>query len=134
MLPKMATKSQSRTNYSPTRTEAAAQRKAEGVAIMTFGIEQPILGVRCLKTVVKSVDVVHAPTARWYRRHAGSQTGAGTLAALGHRNIGFVSGPADLRSAQMRVAAFKQSLAECGSRMRNTVVAMNMASTQDHWR
>ena len=36
------------------------------------------------------------------------------LAALGHRNIAFITGPARLHSAQSRLAAFSKSLTECG--------------------
>jgi DNA-binding LacI/PurR family transcriptional regulator len=112
----------SSTNYSPTRMESCIrrmlQRKAEGVAIMTFGIEQPILKKLYDRNVpVVFVDVgpnvANVKTVK-VDYHAGIRQGVQHLAALGHRNIGFVSGPADLRSAQMRVAAFKQSLAECG--------------------
>jgi len=115
----------SSTNYSPTRMESCIrrmlQRKAEGVAIMTFGIEQPILK----KLYDRNVPVVFVDVGPNVSNvkivkvdyHAGIRQGVQHLAALGHRNIGFVSGPSDLRSAQMRVSAFKQSLAECGIKL-----------------
>jgi len=46
--------------------------------------------------------------------HHGIRQGVQHLAALGHRSISFVSGPMKLHSAQSRVAAFLQSLKECG--------------------
>jgi LacI family transcriptional regulator len=46
--------------------------------------------------------------------HHGIRQGVQHLAALGHRNIAFISGPPRLHSAQSRVAAFSRSLKECG--------------------
>jgi DNA-binding LacI/PurR family transcriptional regulator len=45
--------------------------------------------------------------------HHGIREGVQHLAALGHRDIAFVSGPKRLHSAQSRIAAFSKSLAEC---------------------
>src|SRR5258708_40368895 len=42
------------------------------------------------------------------------QQGVQHLAALGHRKIGFISGPKRLHSAQSRLSAFTSSLNECG--------------------
>jgi LacI family transcriptional regulator len=44
----------------------------------------------------------------------GIRQGVQHLAALGHRNIAFISGPMRLHSAQSRRAAFSKSLNECG--------------------
>jgi LacI family transcriptional regulator len=46
--------------------------------------------------------------------HHGIRQGVQHLAALGHRDILFISGPVRLHSAQSRVDAFLQSLSECG--------------------
>jgi DNA-binding LacI/PurR family transcriptional regulator len=46
--------------------------------------------------------------------HRGIRQGVQHLAALGHRNISFVSGPERLHSAQSRVSAFLKAMQECG--------------------
>jgi LacI family transcriptional regulator len=86
----------SSTNYDPIRMSHCIrrmlERKVEGVAIMTFGLEEPL-----------KVDY-----------HHGIRKAVQHLAALGHRNIAFVSGPMRLHSAQSRLAAFSKSMQECG--------------------
>jgi LacI family transcriptional regulator len=112
----------SSTNYDPKRMELCIrrllQRKAEGVAILTFGIEQPLfekLADRNIPLVfvdagpdrpdvsVLKIDYAH-----------GIRQGVQHLAALGHRKIGFISGPLTLHSAQSRLAAFLNAVDECG--------------------
>ncbi len=112
----------SSTNYDPKRMEVCIrrllERKAEGVAIMTFGIEQPLfeqLAERNIPLVfvdagpdrpgvsVLKIDYAH-----------GIRQGVQHLAALGHRKIGFISGPMRLHSARSRSTAFRQALDECG--------------------
>jgi len=46
--------------------------------------------------------------------HHGIRQGVQHLAALGHRDIAFITGPMTLHSAQSRQAAFSTSLKECG--------------------
>lgn len=110
------------TNYDPERMKRCVrrlvERDAEGVAIMTFGIEEPLLDQLADRNVpmvfvdvaperpgisVLRVDYLH-----------GIRQGVQHLAALGHRNIGFVTGPLRLHSAQSRLAAFNNSMQECG--------------------
>jgi len=112
----------SSTNYDPKRMSHCIrrmlERKVDGVAVMTFGIEQPLLGQLAQRKVplvfidvgpdgpgisVIKVDYQH-----------GIRQGVQHLAALGHRNISFVRGPVGLHSAQSRLAAFSESLRECG--------------------
>jgi DNA-binding LacI/PurR family transcriptional regulator len=112
----------SSTNYDPKRMEVCIrrllERKAEGVAILTFGIEQPLfeqLAERNIPLVfvdtgpdrpgvsVLKVDYAH-----------GIRQGVQHLAALGHRKIGFISGPMRLHSARSRSEAFVHALEECG--------------------
>ena len=116
----------SSTNYDEIRMELCIlrmmQRKVEGVAVMTFGIDQPSLqklydcnvplafvdaGPERTNTTVVSIDY-----------HHGIRQGVQHLAALGHRKIGFVTGPLSLISAQVRVLAFKNAIAECGIELR----------------
>ena len=112
----------SSTNYDPRRMELCIrrmlERKAEGVAVMTFGIEQPIFE----KLIERDVPLVFVdagpdkPTVSLLKidyRH-GIRQGVQHLAALGHRKIAFITGPAELLSAQARLSAFRTSLAECG--------------------
>jgi DNA-binding LacI/PurR family transcriptional regulator len=110
----------SSTNYDPKRMSHCIrrmlERKVEGVAIMTFGIEEPLLDQLAKRNVplvfidigpkrpgisLLKVDYLH-----------GIRQGVQHLAALGHRNIAFISGPATLHSAQSRLAAFSTSLKE----------------------
>ena len=46
--------------------------------------------------------------------HHGIRQGVQHLAALGHRDIAFVSGPLRLHSAHSRLAAFHRAVQECG--------------------
>jgi LacI family transcriptional regulator len=46
--------------------------------------------------------------------HYGIRQGVQHLAALGHRNIAFVTGPLRLHSAHSRLSAFQRAVPECG--------------------
>ena len=106
------------TNYDPRKTEACVrrmlERKVDGVAIMTFGIEELLLdrfaqgdiptvfidlGPKNPRSSTLIVDYAH-----------GIDEGVQHLVGLGHRKIAFISGPLKLRSAQTRKAAFLASL------------------------
>ena len=110
------------TNYEPERMQRCirrmVERNAEGVAVMTFGIEQPLLDQLSDRNV-PLVFVDQAPTRSGMSvlkvdYHHGIRQGVQHLAALGHRRIAFVSGPLRLHSAQSRLAAFRKALGECG--------------------
>jgi len=94
------------------------ERKVEGVAVMTFGIEEPLLE-QLAKRKVPMVFIDVAPERPGISllkidyRH-GMLQGVQHLVALGHRDIAFITGPAKLHSAQSRTAAFSRSLKECG--------------------
>ncbi len=110
------------TNYDPKRWELCIrrmlERKAEGVAVMTFGIEGPLLE-QLAERNIPLVFIDTGPSSSLISllkvdyRH-GIRQGVQHLAALGHRNIGFISGPGPLSSAHARLEAFTQSLRECG--------------------
>ena len=94
------------------------ERKVEGVAVMTFGIEEPLLE-QLAKRKVPMVFIDVAPERPGISLlrvdyHHGIRQGVQHLAALGHRDIAFISGPKSLHSAQSRSAAFSKSLKECG--------------------
>src|SRR5438270_8959969 len=112
----------SSTNYDPRRMNLCIrrmlERKAEGVAVMTFGIEEPLLE-QLAERNIPLVFVDQGPDRPGISLlkvdyHHGIRQGVQHLAALGHRNIAFISGPMRLHSAQSRLAAFSKSLSECG--------------------
>lgn len=95
------------------------ERNVEGVAVMTFGIEQPLLDELASQDV-PMVFVDTAPPVPLVRAlvvdyHKGIREGVQHLAALGHREFSFISGPLQQRSSQLRKAAFLQSLEEIGA-------------------
>lgn len=110
------------TNYEPDRMQRCIrrmmERNAEGVAVMTFGIEQPLLDQLTDRNIpLVFVDVAPTRPGMSVLRvdyHHGIRQGVQHLAALGHRKIGFVTGPLRLHSAQSRLGAFKKALGECG--------------------
>ena len=110
------------TNYDPERMKTCirrmVERKAEGVAVMTFGIEEPLLEKLAeRKLPLVFVDVgPERPEISLLRvdyQH-GIRQGVQHLAVLGHRDIAFVSGPLRLHSANSRLTTFKRAIQECG--------------------
>ena len=110
------------TNYETKTMELCArrmlERQVDGVAIMTFGIEDFLLD-RFAADNIPFVFIDPAPArplnsvlAVDYR--AGIYEGVQHLAVLGHRNIGFISGPLTRRSAVSRKAAFLSCLQSTG--------------------
>jgi LacI family transcriptional regulator len=110
------------TNYDPERMKGCirrmVERKAEGVAVMTFGIEEPLLAQLADRRIpMVFVDVgPERPGISLLRvdYHHGIRQGVQHLAALGHREIAFVTGPLRLHSAHSRLAAFNRAIEECG--------------------
>jgi len=110
------------TNYDPRRMSLCIrrmlERRAEGVAVMTFGLEKPLLEQLAERNVpLVFVDVgPERPGISLLRvdYRQGIQQGVEHLAALGHRDVAFISGPKRLHSAQSRLTAFTRSLEECG--------------------
>jgi|HubBroStandDraft_1064217.scaffolds.fasta_scaffold113144_2 DNA-binding LacI/PurR family transcriptional regulator len=110
------------TNYEPARTESLVQRmlqrNVDGVAVMTFGIEEDLVQ----KLVEREFPLVFVdagpdlPNIRVLKVDYGEgiRQGVQHLAALGHRQIAFISGPLRLRSAVARRDAFVKSMAELG--------------------
>jgi len=90
------------------------ERKVDGVAIMTFGIQDSLL----VRFVAEKIPVVFMDVASVHPLssvlsvdyRAGIQQGVEHLAALGHHEIGFISGPLRLLSATTRKQAFLESL------------------------
>lgn len=111
----------SSTNHDPKRMSHCIrrmlERKVEGVAVMTFGIEEPLLD-QLAKRKVPLVFIDIGPKRPGISLlkvdyHRGIHQGVKHLAAMGHKDISFISGPARLHSAQSRLSAFSASLKEC---------------------
>ena len=110
------------TNYDPKRMASCVrrmmERKVDGVAVMTFGIEEPLLG-QLANQKIPLVYVDSRPkqpaamTLNVDYRH-GIWQGVQHLAVLGHRKIAFLSGPLQLHTAQLRCDAFVDSLKQVG--------------------
>jgi LacI family transcriptional regulator len=110
------------TNYEPKTMELCArrmlERKVDGVAIMTFGVEEFVFDRFEAEDIpVIFIDVAsHLPRSSIlavdYR--AGIREGVQHLAVLGHRKIAFISGPLKLRSAETRRHAFIESMRLAG--------------------
>jgi LacI family transcriptional regulator len=110
------------TNYHPERMSLCVrrmiERNVEGVAVMTFGVEQPMLDDLVSRNV-PMVFVDAAPPGSLARPlivdyRKGIQEGIQHLAVLGHRRFGYISGPLHQRSSQLRKAAFLESLEQIG--------------------
>jgi LacI family transcriptional regulator len=109
------------TVHDPKRMESAVrrmiERRVDGVAILTFGMEDALLqNLRFRKVPLVFVDVgPSAPLVSNVRidyQH-GINEAVRHLAALGHQRIAFVSGPLYLKSATARKAAFERAMREC---------------------
>lgn len=110
------------TVHDPKRMEMSVrrmlERRVDGVAILTFGMEEALLsGLRYRKVPLVFVDVgphvAHVSNIKIdYAR--GIRQGVQHLAALRHERVAFVTGPLSLRSAQARKHAFEESLKEIG--------------------
>ena len=96
------------------------ERKVDGVAVMTFGIEVPLLDRRAVRNI-PLVFVDNSPEGSLFSTvevdyFQGIRQGVQHLALLGHPRIGFISGPLGLYSARARNNAFPRSLAEVGQK------------------
>jgi LacI family transcriptional regulator len=110
------------TNYEPARTESLirrmSQRNVDGVAVMTFGVEEDLIK----KLVEREFPLVFVdagpdlPNIRVLKVNyaEGIRQSVQHLAALGHRQIAFISGPLSQRSPLTRRDAFLKAMAELG--------------------
>ncbi len=110
------------TNYDPGRTESLIrrmlQRSVDGVAVMTFGIEEELVE-KLVQHQFPLVFVDAGPELTNIRvlkvnYGDGIREAVQHLAALGHRQIAFISGPLRMRTAVIRRDAFRKSMAELG--------------------
>jgi len=110
------------TGNDPKRMESAVrrmiERRVEGIAIMTFGMEELLLEDLKLRTVpLVFVDV--GPPRPWVSNIRidylhGIRQAVQHLAALRHEKIAFITGPLRLKSAVARRQAFLCSMQEIG--------------------
>jgi LacI family transcriptional regulator len=109
------------TNYDTRRMEACirrmVERNVEGVAVMTFGIEGPLLD----ELVARDIPMVFVDMpVQSLRAEAlqvdydqGISEAIAHLHGLGHREIAFVTGPLIQRSCVLRQEAYVKGLARC---------------------
>lgn len=94
------------------------ERRVDGVAILTFGMEEALLDdLRLRKVPLVFVDVgPDAPRVRNIKINYqnGIRQAVQHLAALRHTSIAFVAGPLHLKSALARKDAFQTSMSEIG--------------------
>jgi LacI family transcriptional regulator len=94
------------------------ERKAEGVAIMTSEMDQPLIDQlvrRKVPSVFLDVGSVHSLISNIQVDYAaGINQAVEHLLGLGHRRIGFISGPLALKSASIRRSAFLECLTRTG--------------------
>jgi LacI family transcriptional regulator len=110
------------TVHNPKRMELAVrrmiERRVDGVAILTFGMEESLIAdLRFRKVPLVFVDVgPNLPGVSNIRIHYlhGIRQAVQHVAALKHVRIAFVSGPLSLKSAVARKAAFEESMREIG--------------------
>jgi LacI family transcriptional regulator, galactose operon repressor len=110
------------TVHDPKRMELAVrrmiERRVDGVAILTFGMEESLIAdLRFRKVPLVFVDV--GPQAAGITNirvnyQEGIREAVSHLAKLGHKRIAFVAGPANLKSAMARRAAFEAAMEENG--------------------
>jgi DNA-binding LacI/PurR family transcriptional regulator len=99
------------------------ERKVEGVAVMTFGEEEPVLDHLSFHDVpmVLAEFKLAVPKASTIvlDYSTGIRAAIDHLAALGHRKIGFLAGPRKLHSAITRRNDFQTAMQACGLPIQN---------------
>jgi len=110
------------TVHDPKRMESSVrrmiERRVDGVAILTFGMEETLIeDLRFRKVPLVFVDV--GPDARGIANirinyQNGIRQAIQHLAALRHTRVAFVTGPLQLKSALARRDAFKACMTEIG--------------------
>jgi LacI family transcriptional regulator len=110
------------TAHDPERMKTSVRRmlehRVEGVAVMTFGMEESLLNDLKLRNVPLVFVDVGPPRPRVSNIRIdylhGSRQAVQHLAALRHERIAFITGPPVLKSAMARRDAFVKSMQEIG--------------------
>jgi LacI family transcriptional regulator len=97
------------------------ERRVEGVAVLTFGMEDSLIEDLCdrkvpLVFVDVGPDVRGVSNIRINYQH-GIREAVRHLVALNHSRIAFISGPLHLKSAMARKEAFENALQELGRKV-----------------
>ncbi len=110
------------TVHDPQRMEQSVrrmiERRVDGVAVMSFGMEDLLLKDKKFETVpLVFVDV--GPARPWVSNIRidylhGIRQAVQHVAALRHQRIAFISGPSNLKSAVARKSAFEHAMQEIG--------------------
>jgi DNA-binding LacI/PurR family transcriptional regulator len=110
------------TNYSTERMTQCVrrmlERKVEGVAVMTFGMDEDLLeelsqlGIPLVS--VGSTRNLERTTSLVVDYGQGIDEAVQHLAVLGHRVMCFITGPRNVRSAQLRETAFVAAMERIG--------------------
>ena len=118
------------TDYNPTRMGTCVrrmiERQVDGVAILTSEVESHLLDelarrklpivfldVGKVKPLISNIRVDYGKGIREAVEH---------IVSLGHKRIGFISGPMNLKSARVRRAAFLKCIADCGVKEKQRIV------------
>ena len=123
------------TDYDPKRMEHCVsrmlQRKVDGVAIMTSEMDERLVEVFSHRRVpLVFLDAAHVPANVSSIRidyALGVASALEHLVSLGHKRVGFISGPLSLHSAQMRKQAFESVM-----KQRKLPVAEHLLQSGNH--
>jgi len=92
------------------------ERKVEGVAVLTFGGEEPVLDQLAIHNMPIVLAEFHLADPKvstiLLDYSAGIHAAVAHLVQLGHTRIGFLAGPHKLHSAITRLNAFQQTMQE----------------------
>lgn len=92
------------------------ERKVEGVAVLTFGGEEPVLdqlAIHNMPIVLAEFRLENPKVSTILLDYsAGIHAAVAHLIQLGHSRIGFLAGPRNLHSAVTRLNAFQQTMRE----------------------
>lgn len=102
------------------------ERNVDGVAVMTFGVEDPVLDELSHRNIpmvfVDVSDPEFPQDVLLVNYKQGMLEAVQHLAALGHCEIGFISGPLKEHSALLRRHAFLASMHEAGCAAREDLI------------
>lgn len=119
------------TNYDPARTalrvRSLIERRVDGVAVMTSEMDRSMID----KFSTRGIPIVFLDTGKVKKNISnirinyeyGISEAIEHLLDLGHREIGFISGPLNLKSARIRRKAFLEFLKKRGIIERDELIA-----------
>lgn len=123
------------TNYDPARTAQRVrrliERRVDGVAVMTSEMDQTLID----ELSTRGIPIVFLDTGKVRENisnvridyEQGISEAVNHLLELGHRQIGFISGPLGLKSAKIRRSAFLRFL-----RKRGIIESKELVTVGDH--